>query len=78
MGEVSLAKQISNMIKSLARELLMEKDGNRISKSKLGVWIAVIGSILMNRGIIDSSDWKVIVQIGGGILGIGIRDIFKK
>jgi len=59
------------------KDLLYNSKG-KISKTKLGTWLSVFLGILQINGIIDAQMFQTLATVTGGIVGVGIRDIFKK
>jgi len=57
---------------------LINSDSGKVSKTKLGIWLEVGLGILKLYGILDPALYQTLATIAGGILGVGVRDIFKK
>lgn len=53
-------------------------DQGKISKSKAGLWLGLIGHYLTSRGYLPPEAWDTIKYVAGGIFGIGIRDAMNK
>ena len=64
-------------MKDFAKELIVNESG-KVSKTKLGIWLEVVLSILKIKGIIDAQTFQSLSYLAAGILGVGVRDIFKK
>lgn len=60
---------------SLVREILFEKDGNRISKLKLWSILSAAAGCFYKLGYCDMETLKVALGLVGAVLGVpGVRD----
>ena len=57
---------------------LINSDKGTVSKTKLGIWLEVGLGLLKLYGILDPSLYQALATVAGGVLGVGVRDIFKK
>lgn len=60
------------------RELLFEKDKDRVSKTKAGAWLSVLFFVLKVAGVVSPEVFQALIASSGALLGIGLRDLTRK
>lgn len=65
-------------IKYFVKELIFERDTNRICKTKVSFIVATVISILKIKGYIDEQLMQILLVFTASVFGAGVRDIFKQ
>jgi len=62
---------------SFIRDMLLA-EGDKISKTKAGIWVGAILSVANQVGIIGEDIYKPLLTLAIALFGVGVRDRFKK
>lgn len=70
-------------VKNFFRELFFEKkskkeDPDRVSKTKIAAWYGCFLTIMKIYGVLTPELYQALIATATGLLGVGIRDVFKK
>ena len=64
--------------RNIYKGLLCDKGSVDISKTKAGIWLSVLCTILFKKQVIDLDTFQILIAIASGVAGIGLRDLRKK